>query len=111
MAISHASWTVISDYGLDSQHYYCSTCGMPHRIGSDEPVFRGSLIDMEGFYDVCVDCMIHAGKLAGLINPEEVDAAVAENVELMETNVDLDKKLTAAYKLLDAYEAAEDADL
>lgn len=109
MAVSHASWTVISDYGLDSQFFYCSTCGMPHRPG--DPVLRGNYIEMEGFYDICVDCARHAGELVGLISPEQIDAAVAENVELKEINDGLARKLEAAQKLLEAYETAEDAGL
>lgn len=109
MAVSHASWTVINDYGFDSQFFYCSTCGMPHRQG--DPVFRGNHIEMEGFYDICVDCARHAGELVGLISPEQIDAAVAENVELKEANDELARKLEAAQKLLEAYETAEDAGL
>jgi len=111
VAVSHASWTLIADYGLDSQFFHCSTCGMPHRTGTDEPVLRGNHIDMEGFYDICVDCARHAGKLVGLIDPEQIDAAVAENVELKEANDGLARKLEAAQKLLEAYETAEDAGL
>jgi hypothetical protein len=100
-----SSWTIIPNYGPESQFYYCSNCGLPHRQGTDEPVFRGQHIEMEGYYDVCVDCAVQMGKLAGLLDPETVDH-MDETVRRLGAQLqDLLDEVEGQRKLIDAYES------
>jgi len=77
---------------------------MPHRTGSNEPVFRGNWIDMEGFYTICVDCASHVGKLAGLIEPGQVDDTVAANIALEDINSALTSEIVELEKIIEAYQ-------
>ena len=61
------------------------------------------MIDMEGFYDVCLDSAIQLAELVGYVEPEEADRwkAVAEASDLRLQVVE--RKLAAATKLIDSF--------
>ena len=44
----------------------CNACGSIKQDG-DPGVFRGEMIDMEGFYDVCCNCVRQAGSEIGMV--------------------------------------------
>lgn len=76
-----AGWTAVSGgFTGQDQAFYCSTSGQVARPG--EPIYRGQLIDMEGFYSVCRDSALQLGKLAGLVDPDVADLAVARQIVL-----------------------------
>ena len=99
--VNPASWTAIRDFDGQSREMYCSTTGQPRRQG--EPVFRGAMIDLEGFYDICVDSAKQLAEEVGYVPPEEADRwkAVAEASDLRLKVVE--RKLAAAIKLIDSF--------
>lgn len=109
--VDPSQWTIIPNYGPESQHYHCSTCGMPHRTGTNEPVLRGNWIEMEGYYDICVDCARHAGRLVGLVDPSTVEGTNALNRKLGDEVVELKAQVQALNTLVEglrAYNAGAD---
>ena len=99
--VNPSSWTAIRDFDGLSRTSYCSTTGQPRRQG--EPVFRGAMIDLEGFYDICLDSAKQLAVEAGYVAPEEADRwmAVAEASDLRLQVVE--RKLAAAIKLIDSF--------
>ena len=89
--VNPASWTAIRDFDGQSREMYCSTTGQPRRRG--EPVFRGAMIDLEGFYDICVDSAKQLAEEVGYVPPEEADLRLKV----------VERKLAAAIKLIDSF--------
>lgn len=110
-----AGWTELSG-GFTSQDrsFHCSTSGQVARPG--EPIYRGQMIDQEGFYSICRDSALQLGKLVGLIDSDVSDAAVARQVELEDALAAANEKLRvqadyiAAEYALDDHIAAEYAE-
>lgn len=70
------SWSeVYGGFSGDDRTFYCSTTGQPARPG--EPVYRGSMIDLEGFYTICRDSAIQLAELVGYVDPSESDVLSA----------------------------------
>ena len=101
VVVNPASWIEISDFNNLSREYYCSTTGQPRKQG--ESVFRGSMIDLEGFYDICFASAKQLAEEVGYVPPEEADRwkAVAEASDLRLKVVE--RKLAAAIKLNDSF--------
>ncbi len=106
-----AGWTAMNGgFTHQDREFYCSTSGQPARSG--EPIFRGSFIDMEGFYSICLDSALQLGKLAGLVDPGVSDAAVARQIKLEDeleaalVHVGALQDVIDAYEVLDGIEGA-----
>ncbi len=106
-----AGWTAVNGgFTHQDREFYCSTSGQPARSG--EPIFRGSFIDMEGFYSICLDSALQLGKLAGLVDPGVSDAAVARQIELEDEpepallHGGAVEVVLGAYEVLDSIEGA-----
>lgn len=99
------TWTVQKDYDGQSQHYYCSNCGLPHRNGSDEVVLRGNWIEMEGFYDICIDCARAAGFAVGLVEEGKQESLQLDLIERLRAENESLHDLIAHFRsLLDGSE-------
>ena len=105
---SLAEWTRIPDFDGSSREHRCSTSGQPKRPG--EPVFRGALIDMEGFYDICLDSALQLGKIAGLVEANEADKAIARQLELEEELAEARRRLGKAEAVIDAWAEFDEVD-
>ena len=103
-----SAWGMLPDYDGQSQFYHCSNCGLPHRTGSGEPVLRGGHIEMEGFFDICIDCARQAGEAVGLIDPEVIEHLDESVRRLGKQLQELIDEVEAQSKLIDAYEALID---
>ena len=101
-----SNWSTIPDWQQDSRTMFCSTSGQPKRKG--EPVYRGSLIDMEGFYDVCQDSALQLGRLAGLVAPEEAVQLAAIVVDLKDQLEAVQAQLNTANAAIEGYTAYQD---
>jgi len=62
----------------------CSVCNLPKR-SNDEIVFRGPLIHMEGFFDVCQTCIVDAAQKVGMILADKAEALEQRAVEAEES--------------------------
>jgi|TARA_R110000744_G_scaffold264398_5_gene378678 hypothetical protein len=101
VVVNPASWIEISDFNNLSREYYCSTTGQPRKQG--ESVFRGSMIDLEGFYDICFDSAKQLAELIGYVTPEDVVVAMAERDVANATLSVALRKLEAANRLIESY--------
>jgi hypothetical protein len=100
MSPDPAGWTAVNGgFNYQDQAFHCSTSGQPARRG--EPIFRGSFIDLEGHYSICLDSALQVGKLAGLIDPDEL-------ITSTDRVVDLGDKLEKAVKRIEALQMALD---
>jgi hypothetical protein len=106
--VDPAGWTLIPNFGHDSREFFCSVSGQPKRP-EDPGVYRGSLVEMEGFYDICHQSAVQLGRLAGLVDPEEAEILHAENIELRSKIEELEKHQALLQAALDSLKALEDA--
>lgn len=108
--ISHIDWVLVDDFDSTSQHYHCSMTGFPKRTG--EPgVWRGAMIDYEGFFTISQMSAEQLATALGWLPPGVIDEQVSQIVELQDAIEALNEKLAAAENLLSAYERADEAGL
>lgn len=108
--ISHIDWTLVPDFDSQSQLPFCSMTGFPKRPG--EPgVWRGSMIEFEGFFTISQMSAEQLAKAIGWVSPETVNSLVDSQVEEKARIEELEAQLEAAKNLLAAYEAADEAGL
>lgn len=105
---SHAEWTVIPAFDGQSREMYCSVTGQPARRG--EPVYRGSWIDQEGFYDICQDSALQLGQLAGLVPPKALRRFQTEAKNLRDENKRLKAQLDEAHSLIEHLRRYDEGD-
>ncbi len=106
--VSHIDWILVPDFDSQSQLPHCSMTGFPKRKG--EPgVWRGALIEFEGFFTISQMSAEQLAKAMGWVSPDQVDELVASQVEDKSRIEELEAQLEAARNLLSAYEAAESA--
>lgn len=104
--VSHIDWVLVDDFDSQSQLPHCSMTGFPKRKG--EPgVWRGALIEFEGFFTISQMSAEQLAKAMGWVSPEAVNAQVESQVEDKQRIEELEAQLEAARNLLAAYEAAE----
>jgi hypothetical protein len=105
--VDTAGWTQIRDFDGQSRQHYCSTSGQPRR--NHEPVFRGSMIDHEGFYDICLDSAKQLATLIGYVTDEEAAAAVAAKEDAERKLDAAERKLAAARAMIDAQQGYDES--
>ena len=101
--INPSSWIEQPDFNYQSREMFCSTTGQPRRPG--ESVFRGSHIELEGSYDICLDSAKQLAELIGYVTPEDVVAAMAERDVANATLSVALRKLEAANRLIESFTA------
>lgn len=102
--IDPIGWTLIPNFGHDSREFFCSVTGQQKRP-EDPGVYRGPLIEMEGFFDICHGSAVQLGRLAGLVDPEEASLLHEENLELKAKVEELEKQLHLTQAALDSLKA------
>lgn len=85
-------WSIQPDYTVEDRDFFCSMTGLPK--GRDEVVYRGSMIDFEGFFSISQYSAEQLAKLIGWIDPDTLvstpeEELLIENVRLREEADDL----------------------
>lgn len=101
-------WTLVPNFGHDSREFFCSVTGQQKRP-EDPGVYRGPLIEFEGFFDVCHQSALQLGRLAGLVDSDESGFLFEENKELKAKIEELEKQLHLTQAALDSLKALEEA--
>ena len=99
---SLASWTMQPTFTVEDRGVCCSICGRGPTAGNQTPILRGTHVDLEGFFSTCWNCAVQGGKLAGLVDPDEMDRLSADLVIEKQTVKDQAKALRSAQKRIDA---------
>ena len=106
--IDPVGWTLIPNFGHDSREFFCSVTGQQKRP-EDPGVYRGPLIEMEGFFDICHGSAVQLGRLAGLVDADEAEFLQAEVDRLTKELADAERTLKVADAALQAIKELEEA--